>query len=200
MNPEFGKTLPDQSALGLSGPSIVEEVFTKASQMQRPTMSAAVLQTVQMLEATGFVIPLVESEHPALRAEAKNTNRADCVATANKLMATCDHMFLLGKADPAGMAANQIGELSRVFVYRLAPSQKWTVCIDPKIIRTDTKTQIDRESCLSFPRQWVRKERYAKIKVEYLDLNGNKQRKFIRGWEARIFQHELDHLNGICII
>mmetsp|Transcript_10184 Transcript_10184/g.14401 ORF Transcript_10184/g.14401 Transcript_10184/m.14401 type:complete len:102 (+) Transcript_10184:747-1052(+) len=69
--------------------------------------------------------------------------------------------------------------------------------VNPKIVEFSEAKDIENEGCLSFPNMRGDVERSKWIKVEALNLRGKKIKKKFKGWEARIFQHEYDHLDGI---
>ena len=118
------------------------------------------------------------------------------------------------KATPcAGIAANQLGYDKSVFVGMKQdievedPEQNLDevnpkednceVYINPQIDRVDKKsTQKGSEGCLSLPDLTLFLERYDKIKVRYYDMTGKVIKKPLKGFISRLFQHELDHLEG----
>jgi peptide deformylase len=112
----------------------------------------------------------------------------DPVELANKLIET----MLAGNA--LGVSANQIGLPYRVFVMHTSPT---TVCYNPRIVNQDGEEIILEEGCLSFPDLFVKIKRPRTIRVRYQDANGHTHTKKLDGISARIFQHELDHLDGI---
>lgn len=59
------------------------------------------------------------------------------------------------------------------------------------------KCQVLDEGCLSFPDTMVSVSRRARIDIEYLDLDGKEHAERVIGFEARIIQHEIDHLDGV---
>lgn len=124
----------------------------------------------------------------------------------------------------AGIAANQIGYDKRIFIgmkkdepdseeqYKelrkdeLRAEKKesgnpnadnYEFYINPQIDQTYKKSiQEEEEGCLSIPEIRLVAERYDKIKVRYYDINGKKNKKTLKGFLSRLFQHELDHLDG----
>lgn len=111
--------------------------------------------------------------------------------------------------DGVGLSAPQIGALKRVLVYEYkkpknstdkTPDLPLTILINPEIIKTSAKTEVCEEGCLSFPNMFGQVERFKKITVQALGIN-NKEIKFeVKDLEARIIQHELDHLDGILFV
>jgi len=96
-----------------------------------------------------------------------------------------------------GLAANQIGEPIRMFVAKL--NEKIYTAINPQVLPL-SGTIIAEEGCLSIPEVWLDIERYEKVKLKAQDLKGKMFELELEGVDARVVQHELDHLNGILII
>lgn len=93
-----------------------------------------------------------------------------------------------------GLSANQMGLPYRAFAMK---AEQIIVCFNPIIVDTSTETVTLEEGCLSFPLLFVKVKRPKKIKVRYTEPNGNVVTKIFDGMTARVFQHELDHLNGV---
>ena len=105
--------------------------------------------------------------------------------------------FMLEKGG-IGLAAPQIGIPKRLFV--LGGHIKGRVCFNPEILKLkDKKTGVEFEGCLSYPNLQVTVKRPKTIKVAYQDATGKRHVRTLRNLDARAFQHELDHLNGIVI-
>jgi peptide deformylase len=94
-----------------------------------------------------------------------------------------------------GLAAPQVGVAKRLFI--MGNSDKLIVCINPKVITGDGQVR-DIEGCLSFPNLWLRVLRNETIQVKYQNITGETIEQTLSGLAARVFQHELDHLDGIC--
>jgi peptide deformylase len=115
---------------------------------------------------------------------------------------------LMYAAQGVGLAAPQIGVNKRLMVYNeLGDPKKWLgemVLVNPKIVEKSSKQEVDTEGCLSFPGMPVKSSRLVKrsswIKVEAMNLKGKAFKKKFVGLEARIFQHEYDHLEGVVYI
>lgn len=134
---------------------------------------------------------LVDKRDPIIRQVLEKFNFTnppeDPVALAYKL---CDTMII---NNGIGLAANQIGLNYRVFAMRTEPL---TVCFNPLIVDRSTKQTILEEGCLTFPGFFVKVPRADIIKVRYTEPNGQTVTKKFAGMTARIFQHEMDHLDG----
>jgi peptide deformylase len=102
-----------------------------------------------------------------------------------------------------GLAANQIGFNKRVFVIGSNKIKGFPgpfAVFNPKIIEASEEMDLHQEGCLSYPGLWLSVKRPAVIKVEYQDSQGNFVESAMSGLIARCFQHELDHLDGICFV
>lgn len=102
------------------------------------------------------------------------------------------------------LAAVQIDNLYRVVVIRDdfddKNNRKFTVFINPEITKYEGNIVEDYEGCLSIRDIYGKVPRYSKVRVKALDLNGREFRIKAEGFLARIFQHEIDHTNGIVFI
>lgn len=106
-----------------------------------------------------------------------------------------DMLELMRANNAIGLAANQVGLTKRVFVMKLKNGEE-IGCFNPSIVNPSEK-EIAEEGCLSFPNLWIKVERDKKIFAKYLDNAGKECIIELEGIDARCFQHELDHLNGI---
>jgi len=102
------------------------------------------------------------------------------------------------------LAAVQIDQLYRIVVVRNDYDNKadhsFTTFINPEITKTAGELVEDYEGCLSVPNVYGKLSRASKVKVKALDLNGREFRVTAEGFLARIFQHEIDHTNGLVFI
>lgn len=96
-----------------------------------------------------------------------------------------------------GLSANQCGLPYRVFVMN---ADELIPCFNPRIVDYSSETVYLEEGCLSFPGLFVKVKRPRRIKVRYTEPNGNVVTRVFDGMTARVFQHELDHLDGIAHI
>lgn len=102
--------------------------------------------------------------------------------------------------DSSGLAAVQVGENIRVFYIMNLETNEYDLYINPQMDILKPTKVIDTEACLSVPNRDGKVARYTDIRVRYLDREGNKQKKKLYDWEAREFQHEYDHLDGVLYI
>ena len=98
-----------------------------------------------------------------------------------------------------GLAAPQIGTAKRVCVLRFDPeSNVMKVMVNPRIISEGELVENQMEGCLSYPNVTTWVYRAVEITVEYLDENFKAHQEKFKNFRARVIQHEIDHLNGIC--
>ncbi|MNK57961.1 Peptide deformylase [compost metagenome] len=96
-----------------------------------------------------------------------------------------------------GLASNQIGVPYRLFVMG-SPSEKFWACYNPEIVERLGVVEKATEGCLSFPNLLLDIERNSVILVRYSNSDGEIVEEELTGKWARCFQHELDHIDGIC--
>jgi peptide deformylase len=106
-----------------------------------------------------------------------------------------DMVQFMYEVNGIGLAANQVGLPYRVFAMRGHPEN--FVCFNPKIVHYgDTVVQLE-EGCVTYPGMVVKIKRPQSIRVRYFMANGDVRTDTFIGMSARIFQHELDHLDGV---
>lgn len=102
------------------------------------------------------------------------------------------------------LAAVQIDKLYKIVVVRNNYDDKtdhtFTTFINPEITKFEGKIEADYEGCLSVPNVYGKVPRHSKVKVKALDVKGQEFRVTADGFLARIFQHEIDHTNGLVFI
>ena len=117
------------------------------------------------------------------------------------LRAAIDRMGLLMEdAIGVGLAANQVGLLRRFFVYRVSDEGPLQALVNPVIDWSSDEEETFEEGCLSLPQVVVEVTRPAQIRVSAQDGFGEPLKLEVDGLEARVIQHELDHLDGVLII
>ena len=94
-----------------------------------------------------------------------------------------------------GLAAAQVGVLKRVLI--MGTPEHLIACINPEIVNAEGEDK-SLEGCLSFPELWLNVKRPSTVNVRYQSVMGETMEQVLTGLKSRIFQHELDHLNGIC--
>jgi peptide deformylase len=112
-------------------------------------------------------------------------------------------------ANPAvGLAAPQIGVHKRVFGARMSyredqPDEEMQppiIFINPEILERSEETERGYDACLSIPGMMAYTTRNLKIKVRYQNEKGKRIEQEFEGWDARVIQHEIDHLDGILFL
>lgn len=150
--------------------------------------------------------PIVRLGHPALRTPAKALS-ADLLAEA-EIQTLIDDMFeTMLDAKGVGLAAPQLGIELQLVVYAAvdpdAPSDeepRHEVLVNPGIEPGSRELLYDWEGCLSIPDLRGLVPRYPAVRVHALDRRGQRLKFRAEGYEARIIQHEFDHLNGIVFL
>ena len=99
-----------------------------------------------------------------------------------------------------GLAAPQVGISHRVVVYRIEPDSRPVALVNPEIEWSSRDEEISEEGCLSLPLIHVDVERPVAVLVRARDEHGDEIVIEAAGLEARVIQHELDHLDGILIL
>lgn len=146
---------------------------------------------------------IVTLPDPVLRRKARPVTTFD-----KDLQTLIDDMVETMRAAPGvGLAAPQIGLSERLIVVEYyereedeeneeAPKKVWAV-INPEIVKASEETLLGVEGCLSIPGLLGEVERHAEVHVRGLNRHGKPVKIKAKGWLARIFQHEIDHLNGV---
>ncbi len=161
------------------------------------------------------LMQIIKAPDPRLRIKTSPVKKI-----TSALLQTLKEMIKLTQTfeDPegVGLAATQVGLGERFFVARLHDSkktppsnpsqrsQRWKnygqefmATINPRILSYSTATKTYFEGCLSVPDIWGKVKRHTSIKVSYQDTAGQSITKTLKGIPAWIFQHEVDHLDGI---
>lgn len=151
----------------------------------------------------GTDLRIVKYPHPSLRTD--NVEITPEEIKDGSIAKLAKEMFLMMyAAEGVGLAAPQVGVNKRLMVYNPSgDKKKWldeVIMVNPKIVEYSEAKDIEIEGCLSFPDMQGEVERSKWIKVEATNLRGKKTKKKFQGWEARVFQHEYDHLDGVLYI
>jgi peptide deformylase len=107
---------------------------------------------------------------------------------------------LMSDALGVGLAAPQLGVSQRLLVYRVGPDAPVVALANPEIEWTSEEAEVLEEGCLSIPGITVDVERPVYVRVRALDEEGEERRVEASGLEARVIQHEMDHLDGVLIL
>ena len=140
------------------------------------------------------VLSLVDENDPILKSKTPDFNfenpDVDPVKFASELVETCK------LHNGFGLAAPQVGMSVRAFV--MGGGDEYVAMFNPSILEQSQEQSLIAEGCLSFPMLALKISRPKKIKIQYFDFNGDKHEADFEGLTAHVFQHELDHLDGIC--
>ncbi len=133
---------------------------------------------------------------PVLRTRALAVERFD-----ERLRSEVERMGLvMSDALGIGLAATQVGVLHRVLVYRVQAESPIAALVNPRIEWVADELETMEEGCLSLPTVHVEVERPLHVRVSALDAAGDRLSIEASGLEARVIQHELDHLDGVLIL
>jgi peptide deformylase len=133
---------------------------------------------------------------PVLRTRARAVERFD-----GALRSEVERMgALMGDALGVGLAATQVGVLHRVLVYRVQHQAPVAALVNPEVEWTGKELETMEEGCLSLPSVLVDVERPVHVRVRALDERGEPLVIEASGLEARVIQHEIDHLDGVLIL
>ncbi len=107
---------------------------------------------------------------------------------------------LMNDALGVGLAATQVGTLNRVLVYRVQQQAPVAALVNPEIEWKGGDEEIAEEGCLSLPAVLVDVERPIHVRVRAQNEEGGEILVEASGLEARVIQHEIDHLDGVLIL
>ena len=148
---------------------------------------------------------IIQLGHPTLRKIAEPVTHI----LSNETQQLIKNMLTtVEEAGGVGIAAPQINSSQRIFImcskpntrYPDAPLMAPTAIINPKILSKSNETEKDWEGCLSVPSIRGLVPRYKSITVEYSNAKGEHHTETFTHFVARIFQHELDHLDGLTFV
>jgi peptide deformylase len=107
---------------------------------------------------------------------------------------------VMNEALGIGLAATQVGRMHRMLVYRVEPDSPVNSLVNPVIEWKSKDEEVAEEGCLSLPGVHVDVERPVHVRVTGLDARGQPLWIEASGLEARVLQHEIDHLDGVLIL
>ncbi len=151
--------------------------------------------------------PIVRLGHPALRIPAEAVDPS--ILGGEEMQALIDDLFdTMEDASGVGLAATQVGLGLQLFVYLAvdpeaaddAPPPSRKVLVNPMLEPLAGELAYDWEGCLSIPDMRGLVPRHPQVQVHALDRQGQSLKLRLDGYEARIVQHEFDHLNGIVFL
>jgi len=145
------------------------------------------------------VLPIRLFGDPVLRERAKEVTDFDegLSRLAEDMLAT------MRAAAGVGLAANQVGVLRRLFTWELPGDNgdgRFGAFVNPEVAETSEEVEEAEEGCLSFPGLFYPSSRPLRARITGVDVHGEPIEEVGEGLLARIFLHEIDHLNGILFI
>jgi peptide deformylase len=149
---------------------------------------------------------IVTLPDPVLRRKAHPVTKFD-----KNLQTLIDDMIeTMRDAPGVGLAAPQVGISERVIVVEYAEPEetedgqepkevepKLYVMVNPEIVKASQETESGVEGCLSIPNLVGEVERTYEVRIKGQNRHGQSMKLKVEGWLARIFQHEIDHINGV---
>lgn len=139
------------------------------------------------------ILPITKNPADVLTTPAKEVTQFD-----EKLATLLDNMYeTMVDSDGVGIAAPQVNEGIKAAVLEIGEEREILEIVNPEIIEYSVDTNVDVEGCLSFPGLFGEVERSNGIRVEAQDRNGNLFEIEAYDYDARVLQHEIDHLNGV---
>jgi peptide deformylase len=138
-------------------------------------------------------------KNPILRKKSVKIKKID---SALKKFAKDMKMTMIEK-DGLGLAAPQVASNIRMIIVTLnskSNHERVTIMINPVILEYGEEIVVAEEGCLSLPGQWMEVERFKNITAEYMSLEGETHVLKLDNLNARVIQHEIDHLDGILFI
>src|SRR5437899_2550205 len=150
---------------------------------------------------------IITIPHPMLREKSKRIGHIDVSIrelAGHMIEATLDWEASREHEFGAALAAVQIAQPYRVVVVREdfddKANKSFAVFVNPEIVKYDGEPAEELEGCLSVKDIYGSVLRYPKVKVKALNLDGKEVRVTATGFLARVFQHEIDHTNGIVFV
>lgn len=145
------------------------------------------------------ILKLFEYPHPVLKQKTEKVEKVD-----NEIKKLLDDMLeTMYASNGCGLAAPQIGVSKRIVVIDIAHEDEEPnplYMVNPQIIWKSEEKVCGEEGCLSVPGQRAEVERFASVKIKYLDYDGKEQELLAEDFLAIAVQHELDHLDGVLYI
>ncbi|MDO8424871.1 MAG: peptide deformylase [bacterium] len=137
---------------------------------------------------------IIKYPNPILKKKSKEVERID--EEVKKLAE--DMIETLQNSQGVGLAAPQINVPKRIIAVQMKEGPK--VFLNPEVVKKSRETEIREEGCLCLPGVYLKVKRAKSVEIAAQDLEGKKINIKADGLAARVFQHEIDHLNGILIL
>lgn len=144
-------------------------------------------------------LPRTQFGNPVLRAKSKTVPAAYLKTAAFKHLVK-QMFYTMRNAKGVGLAAPQVNKSLRLAVIGVPALRFRRVLVNPKITWHSKSKILDWEGCLSFVDGRGEVPRWSAVKVEYTNEKGERVKEAYVGYLARVFQHEIDHLNGFVYV
>ncbi|MDR1997755.1 MAG: peptide deformylase [Candidatus Margulisbacteria bacterium] len=146
-----------------------------------------------------MILSVLQQPDPRLREKSGEVQPADIPGLKELALNMLETLYSIGNG--VGLAAPQVGRPLRMFVYDVSSDRNQPgVLINPEIISHNNATAKNIEGCLSCRGFEGLVERYTKVTVRAFNLDGKRATVKADGLLARVFQHEIDHLDGVIIL
>ena len=169
---------------------------TSAEQVSEPEPAEPELDPQVLARRDAALARIRKFGDPVLRTRARPVDRFDG-ALREELARMAE---LMGDALGVGLAATQVGVLHRVLVYRVQQEAPANALVNPEIEWRGEDEEAAEEGCLSLPAVLVDVERPIHVRVRAQNEHGEDVVVEASGLEARVIQHEIDHLDGVLIL
>jgi len=175
---------------------VAELETTSAEQVSEPEPAEPELDPQVLARRDAALARIRKFGDPVLRTRARPVDRFDG-ALREELARMAE---LMGDALGVGLAATQVGVLHRVLVYRVQQEAPANALVNPEIEWRGEDEEAAEEGCLSLPAVLVDVERPIHVRVRAQNEHGEDVVVEASGLEARVIQHEIDHLDGVLIL
>ena len=150
------------------------------------------------------VLPITQIGNPILRERSVALSK---LTPADQRLID-DMIATMKKTQGVGIAAPQVGVSKRIFIVAPTPSVRYPkspllppiALINPRLLKHSASVETNWEGCLSIPGIRGRVPRWRSVEIEFITREGRKVRARLKGFVARIFQHEFDHINGMVFL
>jgi peptide deformylase len=178
-------------------PTSVEDVEERDDELATEAGEPDGIDQEALERRSAALSEVVKYGDPVLRSAASPVTQFD-----DELAAEAERMIgLMRDAIGVGLAATQLGTLRRMLVFQVGPDAEPTVLINPEIEwRSQDELATAEEGCLSLPGVIVDVERPLHVRARGVDVHGEPISLEASGLEARVIQHEVDHLDGVLMI
>lgn len=145
-----------------------------------------------------MIIPITKGANNPILRRKDNPKYGKVTKKTAKLLKDMEESMIAAKG--VGIAATQIGLNTRVCHITLGRLRRTFPMINPEILEWSEETKVEQEGCLSLPGHWGPVERSVWVKAKFVDAKGQEKIMRFEDFDARIVQHEVDHLNGTLFI